>query len=288
MNRTYGEFRINKLKLEYSIYGEGKPILVFHGGHSNCHENFGYDFLVENGFSIITPSRAGYGNTSKEIGTTLECACDYYAALLKHLEIEQIHIIAISAGGPTGIKFSNKFPDLTKSLILQSAVTKEWLKPTDGTYKVAQFLFHPRSEKITWGMISHMSKIFPHFIFKQMFSSFSSLKYKEAKNQIHENDAYEIAMMNHRQRSKHGFLIDLSQTKEVREEDLRAIKCSSLILHSKNDSSVSIEHPNLAKALIPNSELHTIDSWGHLIWLGHSSHDINKLMIEFLDIYESS
>lgn len=56
----------NGALLEYTVVGIGTPILLFHGGHSNCHEKFGYKNLLEQGYSIITPSRAGYGSTSKE------------------------------------------------------------------------------------------------------------------------------------------------------------------------------------------------------------------------------
>lgn len=62
--------------------GEGKPILVMHGGHSNCNEEFGYHDLYQNGFSPITSSRPGYGRTSKDAGESLDLACHYYATLL--------------------------------------------------------------------------------------------------------------------------------------------------------------------------------------------------------------
>lgn len=96
--------------IEYSIIGDGEPIFVFHGGHSNCNEEFGYQALVENGFSLITPSRPGYGGTSKEIGESLSEACNYYSRLLKHLNIEKTHLLAISAGGPSGIYFAANYP----------------------------------------------------------------------------------------------------------------------------------------------------------------------------------
>lgn len=109
MERRVELFSVDDVIIEYSVIGEGKPIFVFHGGHSNCNEEFGYKGLVENGYSIITPSRAGYGKTSEVIGESLTTACKYYAKLLDHLRIEQIHILAISAGGPTGIRFALYF-----------------------------------------------------------------------------------------------------------------------------------------------------------------------------------
>lgn len=77
------------MKLEYSVVGDGNPILVFHGGHSNCKDEFGYEKLIEEGFSIITPSRAGYGETSSIIGENLNLACKAYVKLLDYLNIEK-------------------------------------------------------------------------------------------------------------------------------------------------------------------------------------------------------
>ncbi|WP_173915237.1 alpha/beta fold hydrolase [Halobacillus sp. Marseille-Q1614] len=282
MKRIHGEFMINHLSMEYSIAGEGEPVLVFHGGHSNSYEEFGYEELVGNGFSMITPSRAGYGNTSKEIGETLSLACDYYSKLLHHLHIEKVHVIAVSAGGPTGILFAKKFPHLTRSLTLQSAVTKEWLTQKDRTYKAAKLLFHSRTEKFTWGMISKMSRRFPHFMFKQMFSSFSTLPYKDTIGKISDDDISLFVQMNNRQRSRHGFLIDLSQTKEISSHDLQAIHCPSLIIHSRYDRSVSVEHAQSAHDNIPDSKLYVLDAWGHLIWLGSASSYASDLVIKFL------
>ena len=147
MQRRIEQLAINGLTLEYSIIGEGEPVFVLHGGHSNCNEEFGYKALVENGFSINTPSRPGYGGTSREIGESLSTACEFYVKLLNHLQIGKVHLIAISAGGPSGIYFASTYPEKVKSLVLQSAVTKEWLTPQDIEFKVAKILFHPRIEK---------------------------------------------------------------------------------------------------------------------------------------------
>ncbi len=164
MNRKVGEYYIDGFTMEYSIVGQGVPVLVFHGGHSNCQEEFGYETLVKNGFSVITPSRAGYGATSPEVGSSLSTACYYYAKLLDHLNIDTAHVVTISAGGPTAIYFAAHYPEHTRSLVLQSAVTKEWLTPKDIEYKAANILFHPKTEKYTWKLLSTFNNIFPNFI----------------------------------------------------------------------------------------------------------------------------
>ncbi|MFD4929526.1 alpha/beta fold hydrolase [Peribacillus butanolivorans] len=288
MERKIEVFSTEGITIEYSIIGKGEPILVMHGGHSNCNEEFGCDFLIENGFSVITPSRPGYGKTSKEVGESLPITCEYYTKLLNQLNIEKVHILAISAGGPSGIYFAAKYLEHVKTLILQSAVTKEWLTPKDKEYKIAKSLFHPKFEKITWKLISTMNNRFPLFIFKQMFPSFSTLKYNEAKNKIDIDDIEAIRRMNHRQRSGYGFYIDLEQINQITIEDLQAVSCPTLIMQSKYDGSVPLEHAYYAQTNIPSSELCLIDSWGHLIWLGKSSNETNYNLINFLRSHKNS
>lgn len=288
MERKCETYDADGATIEYSIIGEGEPILVFHGGHSNCREEFGYKTLVKNAFSIITPSRAGYGITSKEIGKSLSVACEYYAKLLTHLNLEKVHLLAISAGGPSGIYFAANYPEKVRSLTLQSAVTKGWLAPQDKEYKVAKLVFHPNTEKLTWRFLASFNRVFPRFIFKQMFSQFSNLTYREAREKINKEDIDEIRKMNNRQRSKYGFFIDLEQMNTIVSKDLQAITCPTLIMHSKHDGLIPLEHPYFAYENISNSELCLLDTWGHLIWLGTSSNETDDKFISFLTSHSIS
>ncbi|WP_053362320.1 alpha/beta hydrolase [Bacillus sp. FJAT-27251] len=282
MERKIEVFTSNGLDMEYSIVGEGEPILVLHGGHSNCAEEFGYQALMERGYSIITPSRPGYGGTSREIGVSLARASVYYAALLSYLHISKVHIIAMSAGGPSGIYFASAYPELAASLTLQSAVTKDWLRPGDKEYKAARMLFRPGIEKYTWKMISTMNNLLPNFIFKQMFPSFSTLTYAEGKAGIAEGDIEGVRQMNNRQRSGKGFFLDMKQVNEIKTENLQAVKCPVLIMHSKHDGSVPVEHASHAYEHIESSQLCLLDSWGHLIWIGKNADEVTEKLVSFL------
>lgn len=88
--------------------------------------------------------------------------------------------------------------------------------------------------------------------------------------------------MNQRQRSGHGFMLDLEQTKSFALSDLQAILCHTLIIHSKHDQTVLPEHAHVAHALIPHSKLCLLESWGHLIWLGKDAETIDRELIAFL------
>ncbi|MDR7071727.1 alpha/beta fold hydrolase [Fictibacillus barbaricus] len=280
--RHVEEFRIEGKIVEYSIVGQGEPILILHGGHSNCYEEFGYAELMKADYQLITPSRPGYGKTSPEWGSDLDAASNAYIKLLDHLGIGKIHVIAISAGGPSGLQLAASYPERVKSLILQSAVTKEWLTPKDKEYKAAHLIFRPSTEKHVWKMIGFMSNQFPRFIFKQMLSSFSHMKASEIWNHINDHDLDAFRKMNNRQRSGSGFLMDIKQTNQIKHFQLKSIKSPVLIMHSKNDAAVPIEHAYFAKENIPNAQLALLDTWGHLIWMGKGSSETTRKVIDFL------
>ncbi|MGG5774232.1 alpha/beta fold hydrolase [Bacillus subtilis] len=269
--------------LEYSVTGKGTPILVMHGGHSNCYEEFGYTALIEQGYSIITPSRPGYGRTSKEIGKSLANACRFYVKLLDHLQIESVHVIAISAGGPSGICFASHYPERVNTLTLQSAVTKEWLTPKDTEYKLGRILFRPPVEKWIWKLISSLNNAFPRLMFRAMSPQFSTLPFQRIKSLMNEKDIAAFRKMNSRQRSGEGFLIDLSQTAAVSLKDLQAIICPVLIMQSVYDGLVDLSHAHHAKEHIRGAVLCLLHSWGHLIWLGKEAAETDSILLGFLE-----
>ncbi|RED55683.1 alpha/beta fold hydrolase [Cohnella lupini] len=269
-------------KVEYSLVGSGEPVLVLHGGHSNCFEELGNSELVEQGYSVITPSRPGYGRTSRELGDSLNTACDVYIELLDELRIHQVHVIAISAAGPSGIHLVSRYPDRVKSLVLQSAVTKRWLTSDDKLYKSARIMFHPIIEKFVWALMRLMNKISPALLFNSMIPSFSSLPKEKVLPQIDVEDRRRFGKMIDLQRSGYGFLIDLAQTGSDMTSLLSAVHCPALIMHSIHDSSVPLEHARHARLNIPNARLCELDSWGHLIWLGAGRAEMYRMLFAFL------
>ncbi|CAM3959771.1 alpha/beta hydrolase [Cohnella lubricantis] len=284
MHRSIRLLQIGDDTLEYAVVGTGAPVLLFHGGHSSCHEEFGYPALLAAGYCVITPSRAGYGRTSQ--AADLREACRLYRSLLDHLAVEQAHVIAVSAGGPTGIAFCSMYPECVASLTLQCAVTKPWLAPEDGQYRMAKRLFKPETERRTWKLLAAMNNAMPKLTLRMMASSFSSLPYSEIREHL-DDQAFELfRRMNNRQRSYAGFSIDLVQTQEDYAAELSAIQAPTFIMHSRFDRSVPLSHPEHANRLIPRSETCILDSWGHLIWIGRHAAEYDNALLAFLSRQE--
>ncbi|MGG4034303.1 alpha/beta hydrolase [Paenibacillus cisolokensis] len=267
---------------EYSVVGEGKPVLMMHGGHSNCREEFGYRELIAAGYRLITPSRPGYGRSSKAIGRTLDEACEAYAGLLDHLGADAVHVIAFSAGGPSGIRFAGLYPERVRSLVLLSAVTGQWLTPDHREYKMARILFGPWLERYTWLALRLASNIWPRFGFRLIARNISLLPLKEIERRMGPLDIEAVRRMNNRQRSGSGFALDLKQAGQLRKADLEAVRAPALIVHSPWDMSVGIRNARYACEHIPHAEFAEADAWGHLIWLGRGGGAVDRACVDFL------
>lgn len=264
--------------IEYSIVGEGLPVLFLHGGHSNCRDTLPYKGFDTSKFQLITPSRPGYGNTPLNDNFTAENTADLIVELLNYLEIDKVIVYGISAGGLPSIELSRKYPDRVTKLILASAVSKKWLDKNGQVYKTAKKLFNPKIEKTVWGLIRIFSRIFPKMIANSFYPQFS----KNKSHQLDKNDIKEFLSTLKHYNSKTGFMSDIDH--DVEQGHISKIQCPTLIIHSRNDNSVSFEHAEYANRMIKESRLIGLENeWGHLFWIGKDSDSAIRKTIEFIE-----
>ncbi|CCU81091.1 hypothetical protein HSACCH_02575 [Halanaerobium saccharolyticum subsp. saccharolyticum DSM 6643] len=272
--------KLEKGKIEYTLRGAGPVILNLHGGHSNSQENFGYQPLLDAGYSILTPSRPGYGRTDVEVGKTAAETAKVLVEFLDYLKIDKVYLIGVSAGGLTAIYLAANYPARVKKLVLESAASKAWLSKNDLDYNVGKIIFNPKIQKITWFMLRKLANNFPKFFAKIFLSQFSTLSIKEVMNQMESSDIKELVEMTNRYGSDNGFIYDLEH--QTAKEVLQKIEIPTLIMHSKYDQSVSFKHAEYAAVNIKESEIYADDFWGHLIWLGKSKVKRNNKLLDFL------
>ncbi len=268
----------DKGQIEYSVTGEGKPILFLHGGHSNCRETLFHKGFDSRRHQLVTPTRPGYGNTPLNGNRTPKKAAKLVVSLMDYLHIEKVVVYGISAGGLTSIELAAGYPERVEKLVLASAVSKKWLHPTDKTYKAARILFNPKFEGIVWGTVRTISALSPVLVANSFFPQFS----KTERHRLAKEDAKELVAVFRNFSSKGGFLCDIDQ--DIDDSRLASISCSTLIVHSRNDSSVPFDHAQLANERIKNSTLLALNNeWGHLFWIGKDSQETIDHIFEFVD-----
>ncbi len=264
--------------IEYSAIGNGIPIVFIHGGHSNCRETLCHKGFDLKKFQLITPSRPGYGKTPLNDNRTPRKSADLIAELLSVLSLSKVTVYGISAGGLTAIELAANYPNKVNALILASAISKKWLDENGKIYKTAQLLFHPKIEKFTWGMVRFFSRIFPKMMAGSFYSQFSM----HPAHQLTREAIRELISALRYYNSGYGFLNDIDQ--DVPKDVVAKVKCPTLIIHSENDTSVSIAHARHAHEMIPHSKFEILrNTWGHLFWIGKDSEDSIPLTLEFIE-----
>jgi pimeloyl-ACP methyl ester carboxylesterase len=111
------------IDLYYEIHGEGEPLVFLPstGYSGNVFEQYQVPELSKS-LSVITFDPRGCGRSTPAGGvyTIDQMACDLYS-LLRHLNIEQAHVLGHSIGGRVALSLALNFPARVKSLILAAS-----------------------------------------------------------------------------------------------------------------------------------------------------------------------
>ena len=113
---------INGLKMYYEIFGDGKPLILIHGGGSTIQSNWEkvIPFLAP-ARRVIAVEMQAHGRTADiDRDFTFEQDADDIAALLNYLNITKSDIFGFSNGGQTAIQLAVRHPAVVSKLIIAS------------------------------------------------------------------------------------------------------------------------------------------------------------------------
>ncbi|MGA0597676.1 alpha/beta fold hydrolase [Enterovirga sp. CN4-39] len=120
--------QLKDVKLAYWVSGEGEPVMQIHGSGFG-HGNFApVTPILARRFKVYDYDQRGYGRSDRPHQTySIEVWADDLAALMDALGIERAHIHGTSMGGMVAIAFAGKYPEKTKSVIINCAAAKPGL-----------------------------------------------------------------------------------------------------------------------------------------------------------------
>lgn len=236
----------------YEVYGEGEALVLLHGftGSTQTWKHFVQAY--ETSFKIIVIDLPGHGKTNSPSPISMERCCADIRYLLTELDIRSCHLIGYSMGGRTALSFSILYPDMVKSLVLESAspgleLEKDRSSRVKNDERLAQKLEHEGLESF----INYWQRI-PLFETQQRLSSDVQLTIREERlSQSVEGLAMSLRSMGTgRQPSWWSSLSSLN-------------KRVMLIVGEQDTKFVSINQ-KMNKAL-PNSQLTIVKQAGHAI-----------------------
>ena len=231
-NFKSGYSEVNGLKMYYEIHGQGRPLVLIHGGGSTIETSFGLILpLKKKSRQIIAVEMQAHGHTNdRDTDLTFEQDADDVATLLKNLKIEKADFLGFSNGGQTTIEIALRHPRLINKIILASIFYKR---------SAVAPQFWEGFEGVTIDMMPQILKE----------------GYLKANNS-------EAGLLN-------MFNKDVQRMKLFKgwtDEQMKSIKVPALVISGNNDVG-SLEHTVEMHRIIPNSEL-VIFPGGHGNYLG--------------------
>jgi pimeloyl-ACP methyl ester carboxylesterase len=122
---------INGLKMYYQIYGQGKPLILIHGGGSTIETSFGHIIpLLAKSRQVIGVELQAHGHTNdRSTPLSFQQDADDIVALLKYIDIHKADFLGFSNGGQTAIEIALRHPQMVNKLIIASAFYKRSAAP---------------------------------------------------------------------------------------------------------------------------------------------------------------
>lgn len=108
-------------QVEYAQTGSGPSVLIVHGVLGGF--DFGVDIGRANmppGYRVISPSRFGFLGSPMPPSPSPAAQADAFAVLLDHLGIDELPVVAFSAGSTSAIQLALRHPERVSRLLLIS------------------------------------------------------------------------------------------------------------------------------------------------------------------------
>jgi pimeloyl-ACP methyl ester carboxylesterase len=107
--------------IEYGA-SDGEPVLYFHGWPGSAYQaELIHDTAVEHNLRILAPHRPGTGNSTIHRNRTLLDFPKAIEELLQHLDIDQVSLLAVSAGSAHALATAHALPSRVRRVLICSS-----------------------------------------------------------------------------------------------------------------------------------------------------------------------
>lgn len=220
MKTQTGYANVNGIKMYYEIHGEGKSLVLIHGGGSTIQTTFGKVLpMLAQKHKVVAVELQAHGHTGdRNAPETFQQDADDVAALLKQLNIPKASFFGFSNGGTTSLQIAIRHPEVVDKLVIASGVyQREGLMP--GFFEMMQ---HASLANMPKPLQDAFLKINP--------------------------DTNALLAMHNKDRDRMIAFTDIS------DDSLKSIKAPALIINADKDV-ITNEHALKMSKLIPNAAL---------------------------------
>jgi len=228
---------VNNLRMYYQELGrpDGEPLLLLHGAGGTADDPIGGWAALAPSFAehfrVVLVEHRGHGRTDNPAGfLTFEQIGDDVAALVGRLGLEAVHVAGISDGGVVALDCALRRPELTRTITVLGAN----YCVHDGIRAVASTLDPDALEQSAPEAAAELGR-----------------RHDQGKHPGYWKELLRQIVANN--------LANPSWT----EEDLRRIRCPTLLIAGENDPFATAEQMDAMSREIPRAELLIVEGGGH-------------------------
>lgn len=118
---NYNLIEVNDSTYAYTISGSGEPLVLLHGFTGSSVTWKKYIATWRETYKVITIDLPGHGKTAIESGKSMREFAKDLSQIFNRLQIDTAHLLGYSMGGRAALAFTIEYPELVRSLILESA-----------------------------------------------------------------------------------------------------------------------------------------------------------------------
>lgn len=227
-----GFSQVNGINMYYEIHGQGKPLVLIHGGGSTIETSFGRIIpLLSPSWQLICVELQAHGRTGdRNSPISFKQDADDVAQLLQILGYEKVAVLGFSNGANTALQMAIRHPDLCSKIIAGSPLLKK-----NGTFP--QF----------WEFMKNGT-------FEQMPQA-----YKDAFLSVNPDDG---KLHNMYEKCANRMI----NFEEFSDEEIKAIQVPVLLINGENDVATTA-HVSAMSKLMTDCQLEIVQG-GHGAYLG--------------------
>ncbi|MBB5911451.1 pimeloyl-ACP methyl ester carboxylesterase [Nocardia transvalensis] len=259
--------------LAYEEYGTGAPV-VFLAGWSLNTEMWEHQapFFAERGYRCVLLDRRGHGRSDRPAGGyDVDTRADDVAALLEHLDLTGVTLVAHSAGGAEAVHcLARHGQDRVRRVTLLAPAMPRMAWAPDHPAGVPEELLEAsmaalRADRAKW-MADRAQGYFATHLGNDVSPALIDQEVRRCLSTTH--------------------WAAIQVQRSVIESDLRAelpgITVPVLLVHGHADQSIPIDPSSrVAVRLLPNAELKELPTAGHGLYVTHAA-EINADILEFM------
>jgi len=266
-------------RVEYRLDRRGSAcVLLSHGGHMRAGLALGEDLFAELGYTVLVPSRPGYGHTPLRIGRSPAQFADAAAELCNRIGIEQLAaVVGVSAGGPTAVTMAARHPRLVQRLLLLGAVGFGPY-PDRHTRLGSYVVFNAVTEPVTWAGLRLLLRLAPSAGLRLLLRGTSIIPVRGLLAGLSDKQRQALLRLFAGMRSGRGFLNDLRGAADVTAQ----VTQPALLIASRQDGGVPFAHAEALAASVPHATLVESGASSHFIWFGEDYPVIAERIRQFL------